>query len=105
VEAFEKVVSMLDYPIYVVTTQATSGPAASSCSPVRSASDRHGSWSDCLIKNHTYRRLVRRRGAQPLRARGHIGHLLESVAGDAPEKFEQPVTFADVRDLEPGHEA
>ena len=32
-------------------------------------------------------------------------HLLEPVAGDAPEKFEQLVTFADVHDLEPGHEA
>jgi flavin reductase (DIM6/NTAB) family NADH-FMN oxidoreductase RutF len=35
----------------------------------------------------------------------HIGHLLEPVAGDAPEKFEQLVTFADVQDLDPGHEA
>jgi flavin reductase (DIM6/NTAB) family NADH-FMN oxidoreductase RutF len=35
----------------------------------------------------------------------HVGFLLEPVAGDAPEKFEQLVTFSDVRDLEPGHEA
>jgi flavin reductase (DIM6/NTAB) family NADH-FMN oxidoreductase RutF len=35
----------------------------------------------------------------------HVGHLLEPVAGDAPEKFAQLVTFADVQDLEPGHEA
>jgi flavin reductase (DIM6/NTAB) family NADH-FMN oxidoreductase RutF len=35
----------------------------------------------------------------------HVGHLLEPVAGDVPERFEQLVTFADVRDLEPGHEA
>lgn len=35
----------------------------------------------------------------------HVGHLLEPVAGDAPERFQQLVTFADVRDLEPGHEA
>lgn len=35
----------------------------------------------------------------------HVGHLLEPVAGDAPEHFEQLVTFADVRDLEPGHDA
>ncbi|MGV0837621.1 flavin reductase family protein [Mycolicibacterium thermoresistibile] len=35
----------------------------------------------------------------------HVGHLLEPVAGEAPQRFEQLVTFADVRDLEPGHEA
>jgi flavin reductase (DIM6/NTAB) family NADH-FMN oxidoreductase RutF len=35
----------------------------------------------------------------------HMGHLLEPVAGHTPERFEQLVTFADVRDLEPGHEA
>ena len=35
----------------------------------------------------------------------HVGFLLEPVAGHAPDKFDQLVTFADVRDLEPGHEA
>jgi flavin reductase (DIM6/NTAB) family NADH-FMN oxidoreductase RutF len=35
----------------------------------------------------------------------HVGHLLEPVGGHIPEHFEQLVTFADVRDLEPGHEA
>ena len=35
----------------------------------------------------------------------HVGHLLEPVAGDVPEHFEQLVTFSDVSDLEPGHEA
>ena len=35
----------------------------------------------------------------------HVGFLLEPVEGEAPEKFDQLVTFADVRDLEPGHEA
>ena len=35
----------------------------------------------------------------------HVGFLLEPVAGSAPDEFEQLVTFADVRDLEPGHEA
>ena len=35
----------------------------------------------------------------------HVGHLLEPVGGHMPERFEQLVTFADVRDLEPGHEA
>jgi flavin reductase (DIM6/NTAB) family NADH-FMN oxidoreductase RutF len=35
----------------------------------------------------------------------HVGFLLEPLAGDAPERFEQLVTFSDVRDLDPGHEA
>lgn len=35
----------------------------------------------------------------------HVGHLLEPVAGCAPATLTQLVTFADVRDLEPGHEA
>jgi flavin reductase (DIM6/NTAB) family NADH-FMN oxidoreductase RutF len=35
----------------------------------------------------------------------HVGHLLEPVAGFAPERFDELVTFSDVRDLEPGHEA
>jgi flavin reductase (DIM6/NTAB) family NADH-FMN oxidoreductase RutF len=35
----------------------------------------------------------------------HVGFLLEPVAGDAPEGFEQLVTFSDVRDLDPGHDA
>jgi flavin reductase (DIM6/NTAB) family NADH-FMN oxidoreductase RutF len=35
----------------------------------------------------------------------HVGHILEPVAGNAPESFGDLVTFADVADLEPGHEA
>jgi flavin reductase (DIM6/NTAB) family NADH-FMN oxidoreductase RutF len=35
----------------------------------------------------------------------HVGHILEPIAGDAPESFGDLVTFADVADLEPGHEA
>ena len=35
----------------------------------------------------------------------HVGFLLEPVAGSAPDKFGQLVTYFDVRDLEPGHEA
>ncbi|MBV9088743.1 MAG: flavin reductase family protein [Mycobacteriaceae bacterium] len=35
----------------------------------------------------------------------HVGFLLDPVAGHAPERFDQLVTFSDVRDLEPGHEA
>ena len=35
----------------------------------------------------------------------HVGFLLEPVDGSAPDKFEPLVTFSDVRDLDPGHEA
>jgi flavin reductase (DIM6/NTAB) family NADH-FMN oxidoreductase RutF len=35
----------------------------------------------------------------------HVGHLLEPVAGQPPGDLERWVTFADVRDLEPGHKA
>ncbi|MCV6973819.1 flavin reductase family protein [Mycobacterium bourgelatii] len=35
----------------------------------------------------------------------HVGHLLEPVAGSPPEQLEHWVTFSDVRDIEPGHEA
>ncbi|CAN5377121.1 flavin reductase family protein [soil metagenome] len=35
----------------------------------------------------------------------HVGHLLEPVAGEAPDELCELVTFADVRDLDPGHDA
>lgn len=35
----------------------------------------------------------------------HVGHLTEPVAGSAPPRLHDLVTFADVKDLEPGHEA
>lgn len=35
----------------------------------------------------------------------HVGHLLAPVAGEAPENFTDWTTFADVRDLTPGHGA
>jgi flavin reductase (DIM6/NTAB) family NADH-FMN oxidoreductase RutF len=35
----------------------------------------------------------------------HVGHLLEPIAGDAPDAVDELITFADVADLEPGHEA
>lgn len=35
----------------------------------------------------------------------HVGHLLEPVACCAPRELHDLVTFADVRDLDPGHEA
>jgi len=35
----------------------------------------------------------------------HVGHLLEPVAGQASVGIQQWVSFADVRDVEPGHPA
>ncbi|MGE2715029.1 flavin reductase family protein [Mycolicibacterium litorale] len=35
----------------------------------------------------------------------HVAHVLEPIAGQAPDEFTDWVTFADVRDLTPGHEA
>lgn len=35
----------------------------------------------------------------------HVGHLTEPVAGRAPGTLPDLVTFSDVKDLEPGHEA
>lgn len=35
----------------------------------------------------------------------HVGHLLQPIAGEAPDGLQDWVTFADVRDLEPGHDA
>lgn len=159
-EAFEKLVSMLDYPMYVVTTSA--GDQRAGClvgftSQVSIGPPRF--LVGLSNKNHTYRiakdathlavHLLPRTHRDLARLFGsetgdrvdkfsrcgwhegphglpilddaagwfvgevlgrydlgdHIGHLLEPVAGDAPEEFEQLVTFADVHDLEPGHEA
>lgn len=35
----------------------------------------------------------------------HVGHLLEPVAGHPPRELEHWVSFGDVHDLQPGHEA
>lgn len=34
----------------------------------------------------------------------HVGHLLEPVAGSAPDELGQLITFSDVRDVDPGHD-
>ncbi|BBW99750.1 oxidoreductase [Mycolicibacterium moriokaense] len=159
-EAFEKLVSNLDYPMYVVTTRA--GEERSGClvgftSQVSIGPPRF--LVGLSEKNHTYRvarhathlavHLLPRRHRELARLFGsetgdhvdkfsrcgwrqgphgmpilddaagwfvgevlnryalgdHVGFLLEPVDGDAPDSFEQLVTFSDVRDLEPGHEA
>jgi flavin reductase (DIM6/NTAB) family NADH-FMN oxidoreductase RutF len=159
-EAFEKLVSTLDYPMYVVTTSADDHRAGClvgftsqvSIGPPRflvGLSDKNHTYRVARDATHlavhllprTHRDLARLFGSEtgdrvdkfsrcgwhegphglPILDDAaawfagevldrydlgdHIGHLLEPVAGEAPEKFDQLVTFADVHDLEPGHEA
>jgi flavin reductase (DIM6/NTAB) family NADH-FMN oxidoreductase RutF len=159
-EAFEKLVSLLDYPMYVVTTR--SGDESAGCLVGFSSQvsiNPHRFMVGLSKRNHTYRvaekaehlavHLIERRHCELARLFGsetgdnvdkfahcawhsgpnglpilddaagwfagavlnrydvgdHVGFLLEPVAGRAPDRFEQLVTFADVRDLDPGHEA
>lgn len=159
-EAFEKLVSLLDYPMYVVTTSAYGRSAGCLVGFTSQVSIGPPRFLVGLSKrNHTYRvaqhaehlavHLVPRQHSELARLFGtetgdttnkfaqcrwapgphklpildaaagwfvgavlgrfdvgdHVGFLLEPVAGDAPDRFDQLVTFADVRDLEPGHEA
>lgn len=159
-EAFEKLVSLLDYPMFVVTTRAGGQSAGCLVGFASQVSIHPHRFLVGLSKrNRTYRvaetadqlavHLLERRHCELARLFGsetgdsvdkfarcawhsgpnglpilddaagwfvgavlnrydvgdHVGFLLEPVAGDAPEKFEQLVTFSDVRDLEPGHEA
>jgi flavin reductase (DIM6/NTAB) family NADH-FMN oxidoreductase RutF len=159
-EAFEKLVSVLDYPMYIVTTH--SGAEAAGCL-VGFASQVSIGPPRFLVglskKNHTYRvaqdathlavHLLPRTHSELARLFGgetgdkvdkfarcpwepgphgmpvladasgwfvgevmsrydlgdHVGFLVKPVAGDAPDTFEPLVTFADVRDVGPGHEA
>ena len=159
-EIFEKLVSMLDYPMYVVTTRVGDQRAGClvgftsqvSIGPPRflvGLSDKNHTYRIAKDATHlavhllprTHRELARLFGSEtgdrtdkfarttwhegpyglPILddAAGwfvgevlnrydlgdHVGFLVEPVAGDAPDKFDQLVTFADVSDLEPGHEA
>jgi flavin reductase (DIM6/NTAB) family NADH-FMN oxidoreductase RutF len=159
-EAFEKLVSLLDYPMFVVTTRAGDETAGCLVGFASQVSIRPARFLAGLSKlNHTYRvaegashlavHLVPRDHCELARLFGsetgdntdkfarcawhsgphglpilddaagwfvgevlnrydvgdHVGFLLEPVAGDAPDGFEQLVTFSDVRDLDPGHEA
>ena len=159
-EAFEKLVSLLDYPMFVVTTRAGDESAGCLVGFTSQVSIRPPRFLVGLSKrNHTYRvaerakhlavHLVPRQHCELARLFGsetgdrtdkfarcawhsgphgmpilddaagwfvgevlsrydvgdHVGFLLEPVAGSAPDKFEQLVTFSDVRDLDPGHEA
>lgn len=159
-EAFEKLVSLLDYPMFVVTTgvgDESAGCLVGFTSQVSIGPPRF--LVGLSKRNHTYRvaqradhlavHLVPRQHCELARLFGsetgnrtdkfarcawhrgpggmpilddaagwfvgevvsyydvgdHEGFLLAPVAGSAPDKFEQLVTFSDVRDLDPGHDA
>jgi flavin reductase (DIM6/NTAB) family NADH-FMN oxidoreductase RutF len=159
-EAFEKLVTLLDYPMYVVTTRSGDESAGCLVGFASQVSIRPPRFLVGLSKrNHTYRvakgashlavHLMERRHCELARLFGgetgdrtdkfarcawhagplglpilddaagwfagavrsrydvgdHVGFVLEPVAGSAPDKFEHFVTFSDVHDLDPGHEA
>lgn len=159
-DAFEKLVSLVDYPMFVVTTHVGDKSAGCLVGFASQVSIRPLRFLVGLSKrNHTFRlaeaadhlavHLIERRHCELARLFGtetgdrtdkfarctwhsgphglpilddaagwfagavlsrydvgdHVGFLLEPVAGSAPESFDQLVTFSDVRDLDPGHEA
>jgi flavin reductase (DIM6/NTAB) family NADH-FMN oxidoreductase RutF len=159
-KAFETLVSLLDYPMFVVTTRAGDRSAGCLVGFASQVSIRPQRFLVGLSKrNYTYRvaegashlavHLIERRHCELARLFGgetgdetdkfarcgwhsgphglpilddaagwfagavlsrydvgdHVGFLLEAVEGSAPDKLGQLVTFSDVRDLEPGHDA
>ncbi|WP_319434205.1 flavin reductase family protein [Mycobacterium sp. RTGN5] len=160
-EAFERVVALLDYPMFVVTTRVGDERAGCLVGFSSQVSINPPRFLVGLSKrNHTYRvatdgathlavhllakghrELARLFGGQtgdqidkfsrcewsdgpeglPILTDAaawfvgrildrfdlgdHVGHLTEPIAGAAPDQFGDLVTFADVKDLEPGHEA
>jgi flavin reductase (DIM6/NTAB) family NADH-FMN oxidoreductase RutF len=159
-EAFEKLVALLDYPMFVVTTRTDDEQAGCLVGFASQVSIRPPRFLAGLSKlNHTYRvaigashlavHLIKRQHCELARLFGsetgdridkfarctwhsgphglpilddaagwfagavlgrfdlgdHVGFLLEPVAGNAPDEFGQLVTYSDVRDLEPGHQA
>jgi flavin reductase (DIM6/NTAB) family NADH-FMN oxidoreductase RutF len=159
-QAFEKLVSLLDYPMFVVTTRTADESAGCLVGFASQVSIHPPRFLVGLSKrNHTYRvakgashlavHLIERRHCELARLFGgetgdetdkfgrcawhsgphdlpilddaagwfagvvldcydvgdHVGFLLEPIDGTAPGKLQQLVTFSDVRDLDPGHEA
>ena len=159
-QPFDKLVALLDYPMFVVTIRAgdqLSGCLVGFASQVSIHPPRF--LAGLSKRNHTYRvaegashlavHLIERRHCELARLFGgetgdridkfalcawhagpyelpilddaagwfagtvvsrydlgdHVGFLLEPTVGSAPDAFEQLVTFSDVRDLDPGHEA
>ena len=159
-EAFEKLVALLDYPMFVVTTRTGDEQAGCLVGFASQVSIRPPRFLAGLSKlNHTYRvangashlavHMIERQHCELARLFGsetgdridkfarctwhsgphglpilddaagwfagavlgrfdlgdHVGFLLEPVAGSAPDEFGLLVTYSDVRDLEPGHQA
>jgi flavin reductase (DIM6/NTAB) family NADH-FMN oxidoreductase RutF len=159
-ESFDRLVAMLDYTMFVVTTQADGHPSGCLVGFATQTSLRPPRFLAGLSrKNHTYRVAARsehlavhvlsRRhiglahlfGGQTgdqvnkfehcswhtgpqdmpilddavawfvgktlkrIDLGDHIGYLLEPVAGDIAESSDDLVSFPDVADMEPGHEA
>lgn len=159
-EAFESLVGLLDYPMFVVTTRA--GDVMSGClvgfasqtsiNPPRfliGLSKRNFTFRVAQDATHLAVHVVSREHIELARLFGaetgdeinkfdrctwhsgpdglpilddagawfvgrilnrfevgdHVGHVLDPIAGRAPGEFTDFVTFADVRDLTPGHEA
>lgn len=160
VEAFEKLVALLNYPMFVVTTAANGVMAGCLVGFASQASIHPPRFLVGLSKrNHTFRvaagathlavhvferdrlevaelfgsqtgdkinkfdRCSWHRGPEQLPILDdaaawfagkildcfplgdHVGHLLEPTDGSPPDGLEQWVSFGDVRDLQPGHEA
>lgn len=158
--AFDQLVGMLDYPMFVVTTRAGDELGGCLVGFTSQVSIRPSRFLVGLSKrNHTYRvarrathvavHLLPRRQRPLARLFGsetgdrvdkfdrcpwrpgperlpilsdaigwfagrvlnqfdvgdHVGFLLDPIAGHAPERFDELVTFSDVRDLDPGHDA
>jgi flavin reductase (DIM6/NTAB) family NADH-FMN oxidoreductase RutF len=139
-EAFEKLVGLLNYPMFVVTTQVD-GVAAGCLVGFASQASIHPPrfLVGLSANNHTFRvaanathlavhlfdrehlDVVELFGGIPIlddaaawfvrkildrfSLGDHVGHLLEPVDGDPPHELERWVSFGDVRDLRPGHEA
>lgn len=157
---FERLVAMLDYTMFVVTTQADGHPSGCLVGFATQTSLRPSRFFVGISrKNHTFRvasqsehlavHVLARRDIGLARLFGgetgdridkfercawhrgpegmpilddavgwfvgktlsrvdvgdHVGYLLEPVAGYAPSSVEDLVSFADVADMEPGHEA
>jgi flavin reductase (DIM6/NTAB) family NADH-FMN oxidoreductase RutF len=159
-EAFEQLISLLDYPMFVVTTHAGDENAGCLVGFATQVSIRPPRFLVGLSKrNRTYRvatqsehlavHLVPRNQTDLARLFGaetgdeinkfercqwqagpegmpvlteavawftgkilnridvgdHVAHLLEPTAAQAPDQFDGLVTFADVKDIDPGHDA
>lgn len=159
-EAFDRLVALLDYPMFVVTTRADGQLAGCLVGFTSQVSISPPRFMVGLSKNnHTFRvarrathvavHLLDRRQRALARLFGsetgdhinkfdrcawhpgpegmpvlddaagwfagrvldrfdvgdHVGLVLQPIAGRAPDRFGELVTFSDVRDLDPGHEA